>query len=83
MHKVVEQSETYNFEEFCPECNSYIAIQIDENEHKNYEVTCPVCKRALMLCTLCKWDYQDVFGGTDYPCDWDKHNGCYRQRKEK
>lgn len=69
--------ENYNFEEYCPHCDSCVPVLIDEQEHTCYEVTCPVCGQKLMLCTLCNWDSEE----TDRPhfCDWSPANGCYRQ----
>lgn len=54
--------DSYNFEEYCPLCDSYIPVRIDNDDHKNYEIVCPVCGQRLMLCTLCHWDGHD--------CDW-------------
>lgn len=84
MHKTLwNEDGVYNFEEQCPHCDNSIPIQIDESETARYQVKCPACGEMMMLCTLCKWDYMDVFGGTEYPCDWSEEKGCYRQRKGK
>lgn len=81
MHIAVASGEDYNFEEYCSDCDTTIPVRIDNNEHSCYEIICPSCGKKVMLCTLCKWDYLDTFGGYDYPCDWSEESGCYRQKK--
>ena len=59
---------SYNFDEYCPQCDSYIPVRIDENEKENYEIVCPVCGQRLMLCTLCHMD--------GHECDFCLEKGC-------
>lgn len=88
MHKLFKPGnapENYNFEEWCPHCDSPIPVIIDDSCFE-YAVTCPVCDRQMMLCTLCRWDFED-----DHPtapkgqcyCDWSEKDGCYRSGSTK
>lgn len=81
-HIKTDQEPRYNFAEFCPECETFVPIVIDDDDYKTYAVTCPTCGRKLMLCTLCRWD-EEKFAGQDTPCDWCEENGCWRERGEK
>lgn len=79
-HIKTDQETGYNFDEYCPECDSYVPIVIDDEDTETYSVICPGCGRKLMLCTLCHWD--DVDAGLGDRCDWNPKHGCFRQRKE-
>lgn len=68
----------YNFEEFCPHCDSAIPIVIDNEEMNKYDLVCPVCGKELMLCTLCMWDQEET--GENAPGDCDFHDEtCFRR----
>jgi rRNA maturation protein Nop10 len=69
----------YNFEEYCPHCDSSIPVVIDNDEMDSYDTVCPVCGNELMLCTLCMWDQEGT--GEDAPGDCDFHDGkCFRRK---
>lgn len=79
-HVKTEQDTGYNFDEYCPRCDTDVSIVIDADDDRTYSVTCPNCGRKLMLCTLCHWDDWDA--GLGDRCDWNPKTGCFRQRKE-
>ena len=84
MHKAYHPDQCpkdYNHDEYCPYCDSFIPIVIDEEEFANYELTCPVCGERLMLCSLCHWDMEEEENPHD--CDWCEAHGCFRQRMKK
>lgn len=73
MHKTYEPGKApddYNFEEYCPYCDSMIPVVIDEAEERRYATTCPVCGEQLMLCTLCQWDQMDENHNAPGDCDF-------------
>ncbi len=77
MHKVYKPGEApagYNFEEYCPRCDQYIPVVVDDDEFTGYDQVCPVCGKRLMLCTLCHDDNGDV-------CDWTEKHGCRYGRR--
>lgn len=76
MHKVYFPGNfptNYDIEEYCPHCDNYIPVMIDQQDFQNYESKCPVCGERLMLCTLCHDD--------NGACDWTQENGCFRMHK--
>lgn len=75
-HRVYKPDEApngYSFEEYCPNCDNCIPVEVDEGDH-NYETTCPICGKKLMLCTLCHDDHGDE-------CDWTEKRGCKFSRR--
>ena len=62
----------FDFTEYCPNCDTDIAIKIDPDD-PSYETVCPVCGKKLMLCLLCHDDFGDN-------CDWCPEHGCSRQK---
>lgn len=80
MHKAYKpgmEPSDYNFEEYCPHCDSSIPVKVDNDEAIRYDLICPVCGKQLMLCTLCMWDQQET---ENAPGDCDFHDGtCFRR----
>ena len=48
-HIKTEQETDYNFDEYCPRCETDVPIVIDNDDYKTYAVTCPTCGRKTML----------------------------------
>ena len=80
--RVLDAGTEYNFEEYCPHCDSVVPIIIDNDDRETYEVVCPECGHAICLCTLCRWDDEDA--ETHHACDWNaKTRDCWRCPKHK
>lgn len=72
MHQVFHPDDCpkeYDFEEYCPHCDTMIPAVIDQKEWQRYETVCPVCGKRLMLCVLCREDRGGI-------CDWTEERGC-------
>lgn len=77
MHKLYrmgDEPKDYDFAEYCPHCESFTAVVIDQEDKEHYEFKCPHCGERLMLCTLCQLDH----GNT---CDWCHAKGCSRMKR--
>ena len=64
----------YDVEEYCPFCDDYIPVKVDENDIHGLEIVCPKCKHTLMLCAACP---------NPELCDWTEKNGCYIKKVYK
>ena len=71
----MNMAKEYNYEEYCPHCDCFIPIVIDNAEWGRYDLTCPVCGEQLMLCVLCRWDQENNNGGE---CDY-REGMCFRR----
>lgn len=65
--------EQYDVEEYCSNCDNYIAVTVDR-ACPHLETVCPVCGEKLMLCSMC-----DI----EHGCDWTPENGCRMDKDHK